>query len=101
MLIEQNPDYYYNILPYVQVLGVSRICEKKFDGLLRQPPTWCYGDGFDQMMYTASIMSVSKSISRSMVSQPSSDGGGDSGGGGFSGGGSSGGGGGGGGGRGW
>jgi len=101
MLLEQNPDYYYNILPYAQILGVSRIWEKKFDGLLRQPPTWCYGDGYVDTMRTYDLSKVTRSLSSSMTSSPSSSGGGgySGGGGGFSGGGSPGGGGGGGGGR--
>jgi len=98
MLLAQNPDYYYNILPYAQILGVSGIWKKKFDGLLRQPPTWCYGDGADTLMYSSGMAGITSSLARSMTSSPSSDGGGSSGGG-FSGGGSSGGGGGGGGGR--
>ena len=101
MLLEQNPDYYYNILPYAQILGVSGIWEKKFDGLLSQPPSWCYSDDSEVTIHTASMMGVTKSLTRSMTSIPSSGGGGgsSSGGGGFSGGGFSGGGGGGGGGR--
>jgi uncharacterized membrane protein YgcG len=101
MLLEENPDYYYNILPYAQVLGVTKIWQDKFKGLLKQPPGWCYGDGADDLMRTTGFMSVSNTLSHSMTSSPSSSGGGSSGGGGgsFSGGGSSGGGGGGGGGR--
>ena len=100
MLLEQNPDYYYNILPYAQCLGVSRIWEKKFDGLLRQPPTWCYGDGADTVIGSAGLAGITRSLSNSMTSRPVSiDSGSSGGGGGFSGGGSSGGGGGGGGGR--
>jgi len=42
--LEQNPDYCFNILPYAQILGVSRVWESKFGGLLSKPPTWCYSD---------------------------------------------------------
>jgi len=98
MLLAQNPDYYYNVLPYAQILGVSDIWKKKFDGLLRQPPTWCYGDGAEMVMHSGGMAGITSSLARSMTSSPSSDSGGSSGGG-FSGGGSSGGGGGGGGGR--
>jgi len=100
MLLNQNPDYYYNILPYAQVLGVTKIWEKKFDGLLTQPPSWCYGAGAEASMFSARTMSnMMGTMQSSMTSSPSSSGGG--GGGSFSGGGSSGGGSGGGGGGRW
>ena len=98
MLLEQDPDYYYNILPYAQVLGVTKIWEKKFDGMLSQPPSWCYGAGVDTYSFNSRTMSsMMGTMSTNMTSSPSSD----SGGGGFSGGGSSGGGSGGGGGGRW
>ena len=102
MLLNQYPDYYYNILPYAQILGVSKIWTRKFDGLLYRPPTWCHGDSSYMAMRSAGLMSITKTLSNSMNTRPSSSGGGgggSGGGGGFSGGGSSGGGGGGGGGR--
>jgi len=40
-MLEENPELYYHILPYAQVLGVSDEWEKKFAKLLMQPPTWC------------------------------------------------------------
>ena len=47
MLLKQNPDYYYNILPYAQVLGVSKIWQRKFDRLITDPSSWLYGTGVD------------------------------------------------------
>ena len=102
MLLAENPDYYFNILPYAQCLGVSAIWERKFDGLLRQPPSWCYGDGVDDVAPAVIMSGITRSLSHSLnaVEASTDSGGGSSGGGGgYSGGGSSGGGGGGGGGR--
>jgi len=109
MLLEENPEYYYDILPYAQVLGVSSIWEDKFKGLETPPPAWFYGA--DVNTTTARYlmmrnMTTSNTVMRSVpVSTSSGSGrggfGGFSGGGGSFGGGFSGGGGGGGGGGGW
>ncbi|MCL1835831.1 MAG: DUF2207 domain-containing protein [Oscillospiraceae bacterium] len=104
-LLESRPEYFYDILPYAQTLGVSKIWDRNFEGLSRQPPDWCYGYGVEDMMYYYGIDAFSRSLSHRMSSHPSShgsggsDGGSSSGGGSYSSGGSSGGGGGGGGGR--
>ncbi|MEG1757967.1 MAG: DUF2207 domain-containing protein [Oscillospiraceae bacterium] len=103
MLLEENPEYYYDILPYANVLGVSKIWEKKFDGLLNSPPAWIDGNT-NGLSNVLALNMLSNSISRSMTSAPppeSSSGGFSGGGGGFSGGGFSGGGSGGGGGSSW
>lgn len=39
-MLEENPSFYYDILPYAQVLGVSDIWTDKFAGLSMQPPYW-------------------------------------------------------------
>ena len=107
MLLEQNPSYYYDILPYAQVLDVSDIWEKKFKNMLTEPPSWYYGPGVDYSRAGFGMNSFYTKLSHNTTSSPSSSGGGSSGGGGgfsgggFSGGGSSGGGSGGGGGGRW
>jgi len=108
MLLKENPDYYYDILPYALVLGVSKIWEGKFDGLLTAPPSWYYGTGVNPMSPGFGMHRAMNAMSKSMTSVPQqqgsssgSFGGGSSSGGGFSGGGFSGGGSGGGGGGRW
>ena len=102
MLLEYNPNYYYDILPYAQVLKVTKIWQSKFDGMLTGPPSWCYGAGVDMSRAAFDIGSMSRimdTMGSNMTSSPASS---DSGGGGsFSSGGSSGGGSGGGGGGRW
>ena len=39
-LVEENPEYFYNILPYTYALGVSDKWIKQFEGLAMQIPTW-------------------------------------------------------------
>ena len=102
MLVERDPSYFYNILPYTYALGVSKECIKKFKTITLKQPNW-YDNSvtFSSMSFTGFMNSTMRSANNAMSSRPSSSsGGGMSGGsgggsgGGFSGGGSGGGGGG-------
>ncbi|MGL5961512.1 MAG: DUF2207 domain-containing protein, partial [Cetobacterium sp.] len=44
LLLKDNPTYFYNILPYTIVLGVSEVWADKFKELVVEPPQW-YGGG--------------------------------------------------------
>lgn len=106
--VEDDPSFFYKVLPYAYVLGVSDIWSKKFEGLAAVPmnggsvvysPQY-YAYNLDRMMRqtTRSMTSQPVSVSSSGSSWSSGGGGGFSGGGGgggFSGGGFGGGGGGG------
>lgn len=96
MLVDENPTYYYDILPYAYVLGVSDAWTKNFEGIEFQPPQWYGGSMFDRMLFWSFMNSTFNSATNAMTSAPqsSSSGGFSGGGGGFSGGGSGGGGGG-------
>ena len=102
-LVMQNPNYFYDILPYTYVLGVSDKWIKKFESISLQAPSWYdSSNGFDFSSFGTFIKSTMVSAQSAMSSSPSSSSGGSSsGGGGSSGGGSSGGGSGGGGGGSW
>lgn len=109
MLIDENPEYYYHILPYAQALHVTKVWQDKFSDIAMMPPSYYEGEYQNHRTFTTFTNDVQKSMRRSMVapvsssdsSGGSSSGGYSGGGGGFSGGGSSGGGSGGGGSRGW
>ncbi len=84
-LVNQNPEYFYNILPYTYALGVSKVWMQQFETIAMKAPDWYVGystfnihefnDFMSQTMITAqSVMSSSPSSS-------SSSGGGSSGGG--------------------
>ncbi len=103
MLLEETPEYYYNILPYAQVLGVSEIWTEKFKAIPLQPPPYIYGYNgvFNYYYYYSLTRSMNQSFRTVATSRPASSGksggggfGGGFGGGGFSGGGFGGGGGG-------
>lgn len=104
-LVAENPEYFYNILPYTYVFGISDKWIKKFESIAIQNPNWYdTTDPFDSYRFNRFMNSTMSSANRSMTSRPyessGSSGGGFSGGG-FSGGGFSGGGSGGGGGSSW
>ena len=97
MVIEQ-PNYFYDVLPFAYVLGVSNKWIKKFEGINLKAPEWYRGNtAFNTMAFGTFMDSTMSSAATSMSSSPSSS----SSSGGFSGGGFSGGGSGGGGGGSW
>lgn len=101
-LVMENPTYFYDILPYTYVLGVSDKWMKKFETISLQSPTWYDSTtSFDVNSFGTFINSTMSSTQTAMASSPSSSFGSDSSGGSSSGGGSSGGGSGGGGGSSW
>lgn len=101
MMLGQDPEYYYNILPYAQVLGVSDIWEDKFKDIKMDPPAWAVGPNttlFNFIVLNSAMRSATRNMTAAFVSRPApsgrSGGGGFGGGGGFRGGGGFGGGGG-------
>lgn len=93
-MVAQDPEYFYRILPYTYVLGVSDKWISKFETILIQRPDWYYspvGDSFSPAAFGDFMNQTMSTAQSTMASSPSSDGGG---GGGSSGGGSGGGGGG-------
>lgn len=93
-MVEEDPAYFYHVLPYAYVLGISDKWAKRFESIAIQPPTWYYGYN----MTTFSTIYFTSAITRSMIysqsmmmARPSGSGSGDGprfGGGGFGGGGS-------------
>jgi hypothetical protein len=89
-LFDQNPSYYFDILPYAMVLGVSDIWAKHFDGLSIEQPHWYrsrYRDGFRTRDFNDTLTRQFNTLNTSMSSSPSSSSSGGSSGGGSGGGG--------------
>lgn len=101
LLVEENPHYFYHVLPFAMVLGVTDKWVKNFDNIMVQPPDWYHPatvqSGFSVSRFAYDLENGMRGVSAAMLSRPSSSGGS----GGSSGGGSSGGGSGGGGGSSW
>ncbi len=99
-LIEENPEYYYQILPYALVLNVSDVWESKFRGINMVEPSWYQGSYAGYIFSYAALSSFAHQTSSTLThytAPPQASGSGGfsgGGGGGFSGGGGGGGGGG-------
>lgn len=95
-MVMQNPSYFYDILPYTYVLGVSDKWISKFESIAMQAPSWYEGAiGFNPTSFGRTINNTMSNVNSAMSSSPSnSSSSGGSSGGGSSGGGSGGGGGG-------
>lgn len=94
-LVKQNPEYFYNILPYTYALGVSDVWINQFETIALRAPDWYSStDDFNMHTFGNFMNTTMKSATSAMSSSPSSDSSGGSSGGGSSGGGSGGGGGG-------
>lgn len=100
-MVMENPTYFYDILPYTYVLGISDKWISQFETIALQAPDWYSStNSFNVTTFGSFMNSTMYSAKTAMISSPSeSSGGGSSGG--SSGGGSSGGGSGGGGGGSW
>ncbi|MCL2727506.1 MAG: DUF2207 domain-containing protein, partial [Bacteroidales bacterium] len=92
-LVTKDPEYFYNILPFTYVLGISDKWIKKFETIALQAPNWYRGNkGFDSVSFSRFMSKTMTNASKAMTQSPSG-GSSRSGGGGRSGGGSGGGGG--------
>jgi uncharacterized membrane protein YgcG len=101
-LVEETPNYFYNVLPYAYVFGLTDKWAKKFENIAVEPPGWYYS-GYGNSMFNTWIFmnsfhhytnAIQQNISVPPASSGGTGGGSFSGGGGFSGGGFGGGGGG-------
>lgn len=102
LLVEENPSYFYEVLPYAYVLGVTDKWAKNFENINIESPSWYYGDDsalMDAWFYSHMMRNCSTTVAKNIhINTDAIDSGGgggfSSGGGGFSGGGFGGGGGG-------
>ncbi len=73
-MLEENPELYYHILPYAQVLGVTNEWEEKFKNIVVSPPNWYVGSRmtvFDYLLLNR-CMALSMRIA---MTRPQSQGG--------------------------
>ena len=95
MLLEENPTYFYDTLPFALVMGVTDIWANKFSDIAMEPPGWYHSDTgipFAPIIFMNTMNTSLNTMSTVATSSPAQSGG--SMGGGFSGGGFGGGGGG-------
>ena len=73
VMLEENPELYYKVLPYAQVLGVTNEWENKFKNILIEPPTWCTSSNVTYFDYVALRSSMNRAM-YSALSRPSEGG---------------------------
>ena len=74
LLVEDDPSYFYNILPYAHVLGVSSKWIKKFDDIAMPPPEWYSGVDYNNRRFHNHIENSMNNISNNMTSTPAPSG---------------------------
>lgn len=50
-LIEENPNYYFEILPYCYILKITKKLKSKFDTITTDGPSWYLGELRDTLMF--------------------------------------------------
>lgn len=73
-MLQIQPQLYYKVLPYAQVLGVTDEWEEKFANITMQPPTWCYGSNFTVFDYLI-LNRIMRTASTAMLMRPEPKGG--------------------------
>ena len=87
-LVNENPEYFYNILPYTYALGVSDVWMNQFETIAIKAPDWYVGHStFSTHEFNNFMNNTMKSAQSAMSASPSSSSGGGSSGGGSGGGG--------------
>ena len=91
-LAEENPSYYYDVLPYAFVMGLTDKWAKNFENIRIVTPDWYSSYDmndrmFDAWMFSRMVNSFGTAVSNNVHIPIGTDDGGDFGGGGFSGGG--------------
>ena len=72
-LVNQDPTYFYKILPYAYVLDISYACFRKFEDIYIQAPSWCdYNAPFDIITFESFINSTMTLAQRVMSNNPNS-----------------------------
>ena len=70
-LVKENPEYYYDILPYANVLGVTDILQEKFKNIPLSMPYWYHSSNIT--LFDVYILNnISRSISSAVLSQVAS-----------------------------
>ncbi len=68
-MLETEPELYYNVLPYAQVLGVTDEWESKFQKLTIEPPTWYVGSTYQSYSYYRLHRTMNSAMSREIAAE--------------------------------
>ena len=71
MLVEEDPEYFYNIMPYAYVMGLSDKWAKKFEKIRVNQPDWYHGYNstsvYSMLWYSQMFNSCAKSMESSVI----------------------------------
>lgn len=70
-MLEENPELYYDVLPYAQVLGVTDEWEEKFQKLTIEPPSWYYGSRMTVFDHYIIHRSLNRALAREIAKEAS------------------------------
>ena len=56
MLVEENPAYFYNVLPYAYVMGLTKKWIEKFENIVLEPVEWYHSDRTELLADSLSLM---------------------------------------------
>lgn len=72
MLVTENPSYFYDILPYTYILGVSDKWIDKFEDIAIEPAHWYHGSNlYTTRAFASSLTTTMSSARMVMTSSPS------------------------------
>lgn len=69
MLAKENPEMFYNVLPYAYVLGISDVWIKKFEKIELEPAGWYVGNSNIVDIYIASRILSSMNIMSASIAK--------------------------------
>jgi uncharacterized membrane protein YgcG len=81
LLVNDNPQYFYNVLPFAMVLGVTDKWAKNFDHIMVSPPQWYFTATpgiFSASAFAQDLEQSMRGISSDISSRPASSSGGSS-----------------------
>ena len=81
LLVNDNPQYFFNVLPFAMVLGVTDKWAKNFDNIMVSPPKWYFTatpSMFNASGFAINLEQSLRGISSDISSRPSSSSGGSS-----------------------
>ncbi len=70
MLLDENPEYYYNVLPFAYVMGITEQFAKKFENLAVTSPSWYVnadGQLFSIWLLNAQLNSAFSILNQNMI----------------------------------
>ena len=67
-ILESDPQYYYHVLPYAQVLRLCDTWEEKFEGITVAPPAWATDPSVDMIPDFTALNSLLRQSMRSIAS---------------------------------